>query len=359
MTTFTLRQLAERFELTLVGDGDAVVTGMCALEPGEAGQLTFLSNSRYRQALPTTRASAVIVGRRDAAALATPGLVAADPYLAFARIARLFDSSRHFQAGLDPSALVDASARIGSGCRIDARVVIEADVVIGENSCIGPGCILRRGARLGAGARLDSGATIGAGVVIGARVNVQPGAVVGSRGFGNARLPDGSWEEVPQLGNVVIGDDVEIGANTTIDRGALGDTVIENGVKLDNQIQIAHNCVIGAHTAIAACTGIAGSTRIGRRCMIGGAVGISGHLNICDDVVILGRGMVVSHITEPGVYGSGLPLAPAAEWRKTVARVRRLDRLDSRIKRLEAASSLPAATDEPSDQTADHNERDA
>jgi len=359
MKSHTLQELAQRFELTLLGDGGVVIQGLCVLDPGEPGHLSFLANPQYRAALPGTRAAAVIVGKRDAAMLATPGLVARDPYLAYARIARLFDDSMAFEAGVDASALIDGSAQIGEGCRIGARVVIEAEVSIGANSCIGTGSIIRRGARLGEGARLDSSVTIGTGVTVGERVNIQPGAVVGSRGFGNARLPDGRWEEVPQLGSVVIGDDVEIGANTTIDRGALGNTVIEDGVKLDNQIQIAHNCVIGAHTAIAACTGIAGSTRIGKRCMIGGAVGISGHLTICDDVVILGRGMVVGSIGEPGVYGSGLPLAPATEWRKTVARVRRLDKLDSRIKRLEAAARITAAADEPSDPTADHNERDA
>ncbi|MES2683028.1 MAG: UDP-3-O-(3-hydroxymyristoyl)glucosamine N-acyltransferase [Pseudomonadota bacterium] len=350
MTTFSLAELAIRFELELVGDGATRIDGLCALNPGEPGKLAYLGSAAHRAALPGTQAAAVIVGKRDAAALATPGLLARDPNLAFARIARLFDPSQSFEPGISPDALIDPSALIGSGCRIEQRVVIEAGAVIGEGSRIGPGCIVRRAATLGAGARLEAAVVVGEGVTIGARIHVQPGAIIGSRGFGNARLPDGSWEEVPQLGSVVIGDDVEVGANTTIDRGALGDTVIGNGVKLDNQIQIAHNCVIGANTAIAACTGIAGSTRIGQRCMIGGAVGISGHLNICDDVVVLGRGMVISHITEPGVYGSGLPLSPAVEWRKTVARVRRLDRLDARIKRLEAAAKIHnKTTDSESD----------
>ncbi|MES2886189.1 MAG: UDP-3-O-(3-hydroxymyristoyl)glucosamine N-acyltransferase [Pseudomonadota bacterium] len=343
MTTLslTLAELAARFELELVGDGSIAIDGLSALSPGEPGKLAFLANVQYRAALPTTQAAAVIVGKRDAALLATPGLIAHDPNLAFARIARLFDPSQVFEPGISSEALIDPSAQIGEGCRIDARVVIEAGVVIGAGSRIGPGCIVRRGATLGKGARLEAAVVVGEGVSIGARVLVQPGAVIGSRGFGNARLPDGRWEEVPQLGSVVIGDDVEIGANTTIDRGALGDTVIESGVKLDNQIQIAHNCVIGANTAIAACTGIAGSTRIGQRCMIGGAVGISGHLNIVDDVIILGRAMVVGHVTTAGVYGSGLPLSPAMEWRKTVARLRRLDSLYARIKRLEASGKLP------------------
>ena len=355
MTTLamTLADLAARFELELVGDGAITIDGLCSLSPGEPGKLAFLANAQYRAALPTTKAAAVIVGKRDAAALATPGLIARDPNLAFARIAKLFDASQAFQPAISADALIDPSAKIGEGCRIDARVVIEAGVVIGVGSRIGPGCIIRSEARLGEGARLEAAVVIGEGVTIGARVLVQPGAVIGSRGFGNARLPDGRWEEVPQLGSVVIGDDVEIGANTTIDRGALGDTVIENGVKLDNQIQIAHNCVIGANTAIAACTGVAGSTRIGQRCMIGGAVGISGHLNIADDVVILGRAMVVGHVPQAGVYGSGLPLSPAVEWRKTVARLRRLDTLYNRIKRLEASAKKEPSND------ATENESDA
>ena len=340
MTTHTLAALAERFSLTVVGDAALVISGICTLEPGVAGQLAFLANPQYRSALAHTEA-AVIVGKRDAEVLKGSGLIAPDPYLAYARIARLFDPQQSFEPGIHSSAHIEPSASIGAGCRIAAGVVIEAGVVIGAASDIGPGCVIERGVRIGAGAQLAARVFIGANAVLGELVHVQPGAVIGSRGFGNARLPDGGWEEVPQLGSVLIGNDVEIGANTTIDRGALGNTVIGNGVKLDNQIQIAHNCVIGEHTAIAACTGIAGSTQIGRRCMIGGAAGIGGHLKICDDVMLHGMAMVTGHITEPGVYGSGLPLAPAGEWRKTVARVRRLDKMDARIKRLEAATKLP------------------
>ncbi len=354
MNTFTLHELAVRFELTLVGEGATRITGLCALKPGQSGKLTYLANPQQRGALPGTQAAAVIVGARDAAALQTPGLIAADPGLAFARVARLYDPSKNFAPGISAEALIDPGARIGVGCCIGARVVIEDAVVIGGGSRIGPGCIIRSGTVIGEGARLEANVTVCERVTIGARVLIQPGAVIGSRGFGNVRLPDGSWEEVPQLGSVVIGDDVEIGASTTIDRGALTDTVIGDGVKLDNQIQIAHNCIIGAHTAMAGSSGVAGSTTIGKRCMIGGAANIGGHLSICDDVVLLGRAMVTGHISEPGVYGSGLPFAPAREWRKTVARVRRLDKLEARIKRLEAAARLP-----PTEPPADDSERDA
>ena len=353
MSSYTLTELADRFGLEVIGDGAVAIDGLCGLSPGEPGKLGYLANPQYRAALATTRA-AVVVGKRDAAALVGAGLLARDPNLAFARIARLFDASRAFTPGIDAGASVDASAKLAAGVFVGAQAVIEAGVEVGEGSYIGPGCVLRRGCHIGAGSRLEALVTVGERVQIGARALVQAGGVIGARGFGNVRLPDGSWEEMPQLGSVVVGDDVEIGANTTIDRGALGDTVIEDGVRLDNQIQIAHNCVIGEHTAIAACTGIAGSTKIGRRCMIGGAVGIGGHLVIADDVVLLGRAMVTNSIDAPGVYGSGLPLAPAREWRKTVARVRRLDKLIERVKHLE--SLLDVKAQESADDKTENND---
>jgi UDP-3-O-[3-hydroxymyristoyl] glucosamine N-acyltransferase len=216
--------------------------------------------------------------------------------------------------------------------------------VIGEGSYIGPNCVVRRGAAIGAGSRLEANVYIGPDTVIGARARLLPGAVIGGRGFGLARAKAG-WIEVPQLGRVVIGDDVEIGANTTIDRGALDDTVIEDGVKLDNLIQIAHNCRIGAGTAIAACVGVAGSTTIGRNCMIGGASVIGGHIQITDNVLVFGYAMVTKSITEPGQYGSGIPAQPAREWRREVARIRRLPRIDERLAAIEQLLKMSPATD--------------
>ncbi|HSW13734.1 MAG TPA: UDP-3-O-(3-hydroxymyristoyl)glucosamine N-acyltransferase [Solimonas sp.] len=334
MTTHTLAELADKFGLELKGEGSTPISGVCSMHPGKPGCIGFLSNPKFRAQLADTQAAAVIVGPRDAAGLATPGLVAKDPYLAYARLAQLFDPDRHFLAGVQPGAVVSPQAKLGDGCHVGATAVIEAGAELGDGVYVGPGCIIGRDARIGAQTRLVAQVHIGARVRIGERCSVQPGAVIGSRGFGNARGPEG-WEEVPQLGTVVIGDNVEIGANTCIDRGAIEDTVIGNGVRLDNLIQIAHNCRIGEHTAIAACTGIAGSTTIGARCLIGGAVGMAGHLTIADDVVILGRGMVIGSITEKGVYGSGLPLSEAREWRKTVARIRRLARLEERVKAVE------------------------
>lgn len=350
MTPVTLQELADRFELRLVGDGATAVAGVCNLLPGIPGRISFLSDVKRRDQLEMTTAGAVIVGERDAPLLRVPGLVAKDPYLAYARIARLFDPDRAFTAGHHPSATVADDAQVGAGCSIGPNVVIESGAKIGSGVVLGPNCVIGRDAQVGADSRFAANVTVGPRVVIGDRCQVQAGAVVGGRGFGNARGPQG-WEEVPQLGSVRIGNDVEIGANTCIDRGTIDDTIIENGVRLDNLIQIAHNCHIGEHTAIAACTGIAGSARIGRRCMIGGAVGIAGHIEIADDVILLGRAMVTGSIAQKGVYGSGLPLDEVREWRKTVARVRRLGKLEDRLKALER--QLGANTAQGSEETRD------
>ncbi|MES0874245.1 UDP-3-O-(3-hydroxymyristoyl)glucosamine N-acyltransferase [Sinimarinibacterium thermocellulolyticum] len=344
MPALTLGEIAQRHGLKLVGDADVVIDGVCTLLPGRAGGIAFLSDAKLRARLAESAASAVIVSERDAAGLRSAGLIAADPYLAYARIARLFDPDRAFAPGRDVSARIAADARIGEGCWIGPQAVIESGVELGPGVFVGPGVVIGRDARVGEHSRLLANVYVGPRVRLGARCQVQPGAVIGARGFGNARGPDG-WEEVPQLGSVRVGDDVEIGANTCIDRGTIEDTVIEDGVRLDNLIQIGHNCRIGAHTAIAACTGIAGSTRIGRRCMIGGAAGIAGHIEIADDVVLLGRAMVTGSITRKGVYGSGLPLDEVREWRKTVARVRRLGRLDERVRALERARGMAAVSD--------------
>lgn len=336
----SLAQLAQQFGLTLIGDGSVEITGVCTMQPGKPGCIAFLSNPKYRTQLAGTQAAAVIVGKRDAAALPGSGLVADDPYVAYAHIARLLDPYREFPADrVHPSALVAPGARIGKGSCIGPNAVIAEGAELGERCFVGPNCVVGQGARIGADSQLLANIFIWHGVRIGERCVIQPGAVIGSRGFGNAPTSRG-WVDVPQLGSVVIGHDVEIGANTTIDRGAIDDTVIGDGVKLDNQIQIAHNVHIGAHTAIAACTGIAGSTRIGARCMIGGAAGISGHLEITDDVVILGRAMVTTSISAKGVYGGGLPAEAAREWRKSVARIRRLGVLEQRLKRIERQLDL-------------------
>ena len=334
----TLGELAQRFkaglpELELVGDPAAPIRGTCGLAPGEPGCITFLVNPRMRPLLAETRAGAVILTRRDAASFKGNALVVKDPYLAFARIAKVFDASDRFTPGVHPAAVVAAGVAIPPSSYVGPTAVIAAGATIGEGVQVGPGCVVGKGASIGAGTRLHARVTVADRVRIGERCRLNEGAVSGSRGFGLARGPAGG-EELPQTGTVVIGNDVEIGANTTIDRGALGDTVIEDGVKLDNLIQIAHNVRVGAHTVMAAMSGIAGSAKVGARCMIGGCTCINGHIEIADDVVILGFSMVVKGIAEKGQYG-GIPTQGARLWRRELARVARLADTEERLAEVE------------------------
>ena len=339
----TLGELAQRFrdtlpDLELAGDPATPIEGVCTLAPGEPGCLAFLANPKYRAQLASTKAAAVVLGRRDAAGYSGNALIAKDPYLAYARIAAVFDRQARFVPGIHAAAVVAPGVTIPDSSHVGAASVIGAGARIGAGVFIGPGCVVGEGASIGDGSRLEGHVHVGRGVRIGRRARLEPGAVLGSRGFGLARGPEG-WEEVPQLGSVILGDDVEVGANTTIDRGALGDTVLEDGVKLDNQIQIAHNVRIGAHTVMAALSGVAGSTRIGARCMIGGCTCINGHIEIADDVVILGFAMVLKSVPERGQYG-GVPARPAREWRREMARVHRLEQLEDRIAALEQQAGL-------------------
>ncbi|MCI0749535.1 MAG: UDP-3-O-(3-hydroxymyristoyl)glucosamine N-acyltransferase [Nevskiales bacterium] len=326
----TLGDLAQRYALKLTGDPAVEIRGVCALEPGQAGKLSFLFNARRRSLLEATRAAAVVLSPGDAAGFRGNALIAPDPHLAFARIAALFDTADAFIPGVHPDAVIAPGIKIPASSHVAAQCVIEAGVEIGAHTFMGPGSVIRRGARIGDRSRLEARVYLGPGVQLGMRCRIQPGAVIGSRGFGLVRGAQG-WEEVPQLGSVRIGDDVEVGANTTIDRGTLDDTVLENGVKLDNQIHIAHNVHIGAHTAVAACVGVAGSTRIGARCMIGGAAVLADHIEIGDDVVVQGYAMVTKSLKGPGQYGSGLPVQPAREWRRSIARLHRLERFVERL----------------------------
>jgi UDP-3-O-[3-hydroxymyristoyl] glucosamine N-acyltransferase len=272
----------------------------------------------------STRATAVVVGPDQAGSCPVAALIDSNPYLAYARIADLLHPQAPPTPGIHPSAVVSGIARIPASATVGPLAVIEDEVELGERVFVGPGCIVQRGARLGADTRLTARVTVCADVRIGQRCIVHAGAVIGADGFGFA--PDaGTWVKVPQVGTVEVGDDVEIGANTTIDRGAIDDTVVENGVKLDNQIQVGHNVTIGAHTAVAGCVGISGSTTIGQRCMIGGGVGIAGHLTIADDVVVTGCSLVSASIRQAGSYSSGMPAVETRMWRRMVAHLRRLD----------------------------------
>jgi UDP-3-O-[3-hydroxymyristoyl] glucosamine N-acyltransferase len=334
MAEATLGQLAARFGLVLRGDPDVAVHGVATLRDAAPGTVTFLANPRYRRYLGATRAAAVIVDEAGAAECSVAALVSKNPYAAYARVAQFLHPEPVATPGVHASAVVDATARIAASAHVGPQAVIEAGVTLGERAVIGAGCVLGAGAAIGDDTRLAARVTLYRGVRIGQRCIVHSGAVLGADGFGIAQDVDG-WVKVPQLGSVVVGNDVEIGANTTIDRGAIEDTVIEDDVKLDNQIQIAHNVRIGAHTAIAGCVGISGSTTIGRRCMIGGAVGIAGHLEICDNVAVLGMTLVSRSLTKPGVYSSSIPASEAGDWRRVVARLRHLDDLFDRVRSLE------------------------
>jgi UDP-3-O-[3-hydroxymyristoyl] glucosamine N-acyltransferase len=319
---FSLGELAVRFGLELRGRPEVRISRVATLANAAPGALSFLANSRYRRSLSATRASAVVLASEEAQGCPVSALISSNPYLSYARIASLMHPEPGIVPGIHPTAVVAGGARIASSAAVDALSVVEDGVELGERVQIGPGCIVQRGARVGADTRLVARVNLYPDVSIGERCVLHAGSVIGADGFGFA--PDrGAWVKVPQVGGVRIGDDVEIGANTTVDRGAIDDTVIEEGAKLDNQIQVGHNVTIGAHTAIAACTGISGSTTIGKRCMIGGMVGFAGHLTIADDVVITGCSLVSASIREAGSYSSGMPTVPTRAWRRMVAHLRR------------------------------------
>ena len=338
MPEFSLGELAVRHGLELRGDAEHRVSSVGTLQAAGPDAVSFLANPRYRRHLESTRAGVVVLDAAAADGCPVAVLVSPNPYASYARIAEDLHPSLGFEPGVSARAYVDPAASIGEGVRVGPAAVVEAGAKVGRGCFVGPGCIVGRDAVLGAGCRLVANVTVCHGVVLGERVLVHPGAVIGADGFGLAREPEG-WIKVPQVGGVTIGDDVEIGANTTIDRGAIDDTVIGNGVKLDNQIQVAHNVCIGEHTVVAACVGISGSTTIGKRCMIGGAAGFAGHLEICDDVVVTGMSLVSHNLRKPGVYSSALPVDEARLFRRNAARFRHLDELAGRVKALERASS--------------------
>ncbi len=329
---FTAGELAGRFGLELRGDGDRAVEGVGTLARAQAGELSFLANTKYRSQLETSTAGVVVTRADDADAVRTTALVARDPYSAYARIAALFEPRPLRTPGVHPSAVIDPSADIAPDAHVGPHVSIGARSVVGRGAVIGAGCVIGEDCVVGEGSELVARVTLVTRVRLGARVLVHPGAVLGADGFGIA-MDQGAWLKVPQLGGVVIGDDCEIGANTTIDRGAIEDTVLEEDVRLDNQIQIAHNVRVGAHTAMAGCVAVAGSTRIGRYCLIGGAAGIVGHIEICDRVVVTAMSLVTASIREPGEYSSGTPLMDNRTWRRNAARFRQLDALFRRLRR--------------------------
>lgn len=331
----TLRDIASRFDCELHGDPDVRVRHVATLLGADDESVSFLANAAYRRQLATTRAAAVIVGPDDVDACRSAALVAANPLAVFARVATLLHPPWALTPSIAPAASVADSATVPVSCEVAPGGVIEGGATLGERVYVGPNTVIGRDCRIGDDTRLLGSVMIYHGVRIGARCIIHSGAVIGSDGFGFAPEEAG-WIKVPQVGSVDIGDDVEIGANTTIDRGAIEDTVIGNGAKLDNQIQIAHNVTIGEHTAMAALTGVAGTTTIGSRCLIGGACIIAGHLSITDRVVLAAGTGVTNSIDKPGTYG-GFPanVAEVRRWRKNVVRYGQLDEMARRLLKLE------------------------
>ncbi|WP_341679025.1 UDP-3-O-(3-hydroxymyristoyl)glucosamine N-acyltransferase [Niveibacterium sp. SC-1] len=329
----TLGDIVAHLGGQLVGDATVSITQIGSLDAAEPGEIAFLSNAKYLNALKATRASAVILPPQAEQASALPRILTDNPYLYYARLGQWLNPPRHRPPGVHASAVVESA--LPASVSVGPLAYVGPDCEIGENVVIGPGCVVERGVRLGAGTVLTSRVSIYHECRLGERCIVHAGAVIGADGFGYARERSGAWIKIPQIGCVVIGDDVEIGANTTVDRGALDDTVIAEGVKLDNQVQIAHNVHIGAHSAMAGCVGVAGSARIGERVMVGGQAGISGHLTIADDTVVSARTLVSKSVTKAGVLTSAMPAMPHDEWMKSAAHFRRLDTLASRLRELE------------------------
>ncbi|MBI4190564.1 MAG: UDP-3-O-(3-hydroxymyristoyl)glucosamine N-acyltransferase [Betaproteobacteria bacterium] len=332
--SYKLGDIAKRFGGELIGDPDIRIRQVATLESAQSTDITFVAQARYLPQLDRTRAGAVILGSdaRDASGLSR--IICTNPYAYFAKVSALLNPPAAVVPGIHKSAVVDKSARIAKSASIGACTVIGKGAQVGDKAIIGPGCFIGDKAIVGAATRLHANVTIYHQCRIGARCIAHSGVVIGSDGFGIAR-EDGVWKKIPQIGRVLIGDDVEIGANTTIDRGALDDTVIEDGVKLDNQIQIAHNVRIGAHTAIAACVGIAGSAKIGRNCALGGASMIYGHITLADNVSVSAGTLIMKSLEQPGTYTGVYPFSSHQRWLKNAAHLRQLDDLVKRLRELE------------------------
>ncbi len=337
-SSFFLQEIVAKFGGELIS-GDAVnIHRVSSLSYAQAGHISFIADSKYLPVLANTQASAVIVGPAHRDATQLPRIVTDNPYAYFAKVSALLNPPLQYQAGIASSARVDASALVPASCCIAEHVYIAAGVVLGESVVIGPGSVVMAGTHIADETVLEARVTVYHACEIGKRCHLSAGAVIGADGFGYA--PDGDkWLKIPQIGRVIIKDDVVVGANTTIDRGALDDTVIEEGVKLDNLIQIGHNCIIGANTVIAGCVGIAGSARIGRNCRIGGAAMILGHLQIANGVTITPGSMITRSLNKKGTYTALMPFQEHEDWLKTAANIRKMNTLAERVKLLEQALS--------------------
>ncbi|WP_158936778.1 UDP-3-O-(3-hydroxymyristoyl)glucosamine N-acyltransferase [Burkholderia sp. S171] len=365
-SAITLGELTQRFGGDIAGDAAHRVNGLAPLDKAGPSQLAFLANQKYLSQVESTQAGAVLISPADLEKVTSPEgrnfIVTANPYAYFARVAQVFIdlATPPVEPGVHPTAFIHPGAKVAASAVIGPHVSVEAGAEIGERVKLDAGVTIGRGVKLADDVHLYPNVTVYHGCKLGARVIVHAGAVIGADGFGFA--PDfagdgdartGSWVKIPQVGAVVVAQDVEIGANTTIDRGAMADTVIEEGVKIDNQVQIGHNCRIGAYTVIAGCAGIAGSTNIGRHCMIGGAVGIAGHVTLADYVIVTAQSGVSKSLLKPGMYTSAFPAVNHADWNKSAAIVRNLDKMRERIKTLEAAAAAGTNPDNTADNIPD------
>lgn len=329
---WTLGQLAEHVNGKVKGDSSIKITSLGTLEDACQGQISFLANNQYKSYLTSTQASAVIVGAEEECAANL--LVVENPYVAYAKIAQLLYPQIHQEPGIHATATVHDSCSVHQTAYIGPNVVLEEDVTIESGVVVGANCFIGRGSHIGSDARIYPLVTLYHGSSIGERCILHSNVVIGADGFGHA-FDGNCWLKIPQVGRAIIGNDVEIGSSTTVDRGAIGDTIIEDGVKLDNQIQIAHNVRIGAHTVMAAAVAVAGSAKIGKNCMVGGLTGIAGHIEIADNTVITAMSMVIKSIDQAGSYSSGIPAEPSKIWRRYVGRFKRLESLSKRVAKCE------------------------
>jgi len=332
----TLAELAEMFGVEVHGDPQTLVSRVAPLPTADGDSISFLTNPKYADQLATTKAAAVIVHPDAAGQVGTAALLASNPYLIYAKVANVLHPLQELQTGIHPNAYVHPDAVVPASCEIAAGAYVDAAAELGERVYVGPNTCVGKHSSVGADTRLMANVTIYHDIRIGERCLIHAATVIGSDGFGNAQDSDGSWTRVPQVGGVTVGNDVEMGSGCTIDRGAIDDTIIEDGVRLDNQVHIAHNVEIGQHTAIAGQVGFSGSTKVGKRVQMGGQVAVSGHIEICDDVGLMGRATVTNSIKKPGIYSSGiLPLDTAAAHNKNAIRFRQLDKMARTLKKIE------------------------
>lgn len=334
----TLAELAESQGISFKGNGKVTLGSVATIENADSNQIAFLANSNYSKFLKTTQAGAVILTAQDAEKYSGNCLISENPYVTFAHIAQLFDqlnqSLKSHNREIHNSAIISTQVKLGSDVGIGALSFLDDEVSIGNDTVVESHVSIGKGVQIGQNCHIKAGVKLEAGTQIGNRVIIHPGAVIGADGFGLARDKEG-WVKIPQTGYVEIGDDCEIGANTTVDCGAIENTVLGHDVRLDNQIQIGHNVHIGDHTVIAGCTAVAGSAKIGKNCFIGGGVGIVGHIEICDGVTIQAMALVTHSITKPDSYSSVPPLQPTKQWRRNAVRSRQLDQIAKRLKQLE------------------------